>query len=111
MKIYISAPISGTSDYRERFDVAERCIEAKGHEGINPCKLDAILKPETTSWQQYMLADLGLLRACDAVCVLNGWERSRGCRQEVEEAKRNGMKIYKGVDMIPRKEADDTNNA
>ena len=49
MKIYISAPISGTSDYRERFDVAERCIEAKGHEGINPCKLDAILKPETTS--------------------------------------------------------------
>lgn len=111
MKIYISAPISGTSDYKERFEKAERSIEAKGHEAINPCKLDAILKPETTSWEQYMLADLGLLRACDAICVLNNWERSRGCRQEVEEAKRNGMKIYKGLDFVPRKDNNaDTDN-
>ena len=104
MKIYISAPISGTTDYKERFENAERSIAAKGHEGINPCKIDAILNPRTTTWEQYMLADLGLLRACDAVCVLDGWERSRGCRMELAEAEKNGMPIFKGIDKVPHKE-------
>ena len=106
-KIYISGPISGVSNYKARFAVAAQEIRAKGYEAINPCDLDAILNPQTTSWQQFMLADMGLLRACDAVCLIEGWETSRGSRMELREAQRLGMTIYKSPDNVPeRKEVE-----
>ena len=41
MKIYISGPITGTSDYQERFEAAEQIINANGGGDIvavNPVK-------------------------------------------------------------------------
>ena len=100
-KIYISGPISGTKDYRDRFKVAAQQIRAKGHEPVNPCDLDRILDPATTTWTQFMLADIGLLKACDAVVVLEGWESSRGAKIEVKKAQELGMTVYKQIDNIP----------
>lgn len=100
-KIYISGPISGISDYRARFDVAAQIIRSKGHEAINPCDLNTILNPATTTWEQFILADLGLLRACSAICLIEGWENSRGSRMELREAQRLGMVVYKSPDNVP----------
>ena len=100
-KIYISGPISGTKDYKSRFKVAADEIRAKGHEPVNPCDLNRILDPATTTWTQYMLADIGLLKACDAVVVLEGWESSRGAKIEVKKAQELGMTVYKQIDNIP----------
>lgn len=106
-KIYISGPISGIRDYKARFDVAAQIIRSKGHEAINPCDLIAILNPATTTWEQFIVAGLGLLRACSAICLIQGWEKSRGSRMELREARNLGMTVYKSPDSVPeRKEAE-----
>lgn len=94
MKIYISGKITGTEDYPERFQRAAEAITAKGHEAINPLMLNTILNPWTTSWEQYMVADLGLLRACEAAYFMPGWGNSTGSKIEHGEAVRKRLKIY-----------------
>lgn len=94
MKVYISGPISGTSDYHDRFLRAAEAINGKGHEAVNPLDLGAILKPWTTTWEQYMVADLGLLRACEAAYFMPGWGNSTGAKIEHGEAVRRRLKIY-----------------
>ena len=39
MRTYISGPITGTTDYKERFAVAEQAINAAGYVAINPEKM------------------------------------------------------------------------
>lgn len=100
MKIYIAGPITGIKDYKINFEKAAEKIKSKGHEPVNPCLLETILDPRTTSWNEYLLASLGLLRASSAILLLNGWERSRGAQREHREAVALGMKVYKDVDSI-----------
>ena len=100
MKIYISGRITGTNDYRERFQAAAEKIRNRGHEPVNPVKLDQILDPATTTWTQFMLASRGLLRACHGIYVLPGWEDSKGARLEHDEAIRCGRRIYKDIGCI-----------
>ena len=106
MKIYISGPITGTTDYKARFEKAAESIRAKGHEAINPCDIDAILNPATTTHDQYMLADIGLLRCCAGIYQMPGWENSTGARLEAYEAARLHMIFYKNLDEIPQKPLD-----
>ena len=40
MNIYISGPIEGVDNYREKFERAKRIIEKGGHKAINPAGLD-----------------------------------------------------------------------
>lgn len=94
LKIYISGAITGTTDYKRRFKAAERKITAAGFEAVNPLNLDFILDPATTTWEQYMRADLGLLSACDAIYMIPGWESSKGARIEYEYAMLHGKKIF-----------------
>ena len=100
MKIYISGKITGTEDYPERFQRATEAITAKGHEAINPLMLNTILNPWTTSWEQYVLADLGLLRASDAAYFMPGWEESNGARVEYGEAVRMQKRIFYQIEDI-----------
>lgn len=100
MKIYIAGPITGIKDYKINFERAAEKIKSKGHEPVNHCLLETILDPRTTSWDEYLLACLGLLRASSAILLLDGWERSRGAQREHREAIALGMTIYKDVDAI-----------
>ena len=80
MKIYISGPISGRDPEKVRtaFETAEKEIREKGHEPVNPCKLQTILDPATTDWAQYMHVALALVKVCDAIYMLPGWKKSAG---------------------------------
>ena len=100
MKIYISGRITGTNDYRERFSEAEELIRRRGHEPVNPVKLDQIFNPATTTWTQFMLASLGILRACHGIYLMPGWEDSKGARLEHDEAVRCSLKVYKDIGCI-----------
>ena len=42
----------------------------------------------------YLEATLELMRRCDAVYMVQGWEFSSGSRVEVDEAHRNGLSVY-----------------
>ena len=50
MKIYISGAITGTDDYMERFEKAEKELAEKGYSVVNPAKVNAQL-PEDTSYE------------------------------------------------------------
>ena len=53
MRIYISGKITGTTDYKEKFEKAAEQIAAKGHIPINPVDIDKVVKDELT-WSECM---------------------------------------------------------
>ena len=76
MKIYISGPITNVLDYKEKFERAEQNLKAKypNAEIINPTVLDKL----PLEYDEYMKLDLALLDMCDAIYMMNGWEKSKG---------------------------------
>ena len=76
MRIYISGPITNVLDYKEKFARAEQNLKAKypDAEIINPTVLDKL----PLEYDEYMKLDLMLLDMCDAIYMMNGWEKSKG---------------------------------
>ena len=93
MKIYISGPITGTGDYMARFTKAEEDLRFDGFEPINPARVNSAL-PSSTTYRQYMDMSMLMLSMCDAIYMLNGWEQSKGAREEFAEAVKSGKEIY-----------------
>ena len=81
MRIYISGPITGTTDYKERFAAAEEKLEANGYEVVNPVRLAEAL-PETLTHFEHLSFDVVALMLCDSVYMLNMWQYSQGATYE-----------------------------
>lgn len=77
MKVFISGPITGTDDYKERFAYAEELLEQTGCIPVNPVKATEHL-PTNTSWEEYMNITLPLLKQCDGIYMLKDWRKSDG---------------------------------
>ena len=97
-KIYISGAISH-HDLEERkiaFKVAAEFCELCGFESVNP--FDNPLWQsgvgEKSSWRAHMRADLQMLLACDAICMMDGWEESKGAKLEHDIASTCGLTVY-----------------
>lgn len=91
IKIYISGKITGTIDYIQRFERAEKSLS--NYIVINPAKVNAQLPIETT-WEEYMKMSMCMLEMCNAIYMLKGWEDSKGARLEYEFAKLKNYKIF-----------------
>lgn len=94
MKIYISGPITGTTDYVERFQKADELLKERFPEAdvINPAKVSASL-PENTDYEDYMKLSLCLLEMCDVIYMMEGWDDSKGALLEFQYAKAMGQGI------------------
>lgn len=92
MRIYISGPITDTTDYMRRFEWSESIWKDLGAEVVNPAKLNSLL-PETATHREYMVASIALLKVCDTIFMLRGWESSKGARQELKYARKHGYQI------------------
>ena len=90
MIIYMSGPITNVLDYEQKFADAEAAIKKRypDYEVINPTMIKL---PSTCTHKQYMAIDFMLLDLADAVCMLPGWELSRGCNQEYGYAMANNL--------------------
>ena len=83
MKIYLSGPITGIENYKEKFAAAER--EARERlsdwepEVFNPAN---IALPDTATHEDYMKICMRELAKCDTIYMLNGWQESRGANRE-----------------------------
>lgn len=82
MKIYISGPMEGVEDYLGNFREAEENLLKLGHVVVNPARLDKVVKGYGIIREDYLELDLELLKWCDAIVMLDGWQQSRGCNRE-----------------------------
>lgn len=97
-KIYISGPISGLplDRVKENFRKAKTDL-AVGYclggefEPVNPLNNGL---PTNATWEEHLRADLRLLLDCDAIYMLEGWEKSRGARIEYFLGVTIGLDIY-----------------
>lgn len=94
MKIYISGQISNLekSDYMERFANAEKELTEQGYSVVNPAKVNAQL-PEDTSYEEYMKMSFCMLDMCEAIYMLQGWDKSCGSNRELGYAMAKDMII------------------
>lgn len=93
MLVYISGKITGNENYKDDFRKAELWLKLNDYTPINPAKLDEAL-PKLT-YQQFMAIDYKLIELCDAIFMLDGWQKSKSACAELSYAKSLGKKpIY-----------------
>lgn len=83
MRVYISGKITGLpkEEYRAHFSGVAKRLRNRGFEVVDPSAHDNDL-----DYAGYMKVSLCLLDMCDAVCMLDGWEDSKGAVFEAQYA-------------------------
>jgi hypothetical protein len=91
IRIYISGKISGIEDEAaEIFTKAEKELQAKGFETVNPMTLN---HQHDKSWHSYMKEDVKALCDCDEIFMLSNWIDSKGAIIEHKIAMYLGIKV------------------
>lgn len=91
-KIYISGAIEhlDLEERKKTFKSAQMFLENMGCEVINP--FDNGL-PDDAGWRQHMKVDIKNLLNCDYICMLHGWEKSKGAKLEFDVATSCGIEV------------------
>ena len=97
MLIYICGKITGTVDYKEKFEFAETDIKSAGHTPINPVKFNE--RVGETSYEKIMKNCIALLELCEGIYVIDGAEDSCGCNREIGFAIARNMKFFDATNM------------
>lgn len=100
MRIYISGPITGTTDAWDRFDAMARKVEKYGHEAINPYYIGLAFPGGTHA--QIMAVCFTLMSFADGLLLMDGWEKSKGAKQERCKALAMGIPIFYGVEDLKK---------
>ena len=104
MKIYISGPVTGTTDYIERFAKTEKHLSSSFGkiEIFNPVRyiINTLRKPEEIGWPFIMSILLDELRYGNYthIYLMQGWQKSEGAFIEKCYAKRLGMDVIYEVE-------------
>lgn len=100
-KIYIAGPMTGYEEMNfPAFNAAAYDLTVDGWVVVNPVDINPDPKAD---WLECMRKDIKALVDCDAIYMLEGWDRSEGATIEHNIAKALGFDIYY--------EADDLNAA
>lgn len=94
-RVFISGPITGTDDYEERFEKAEKALKANGYYPINPTKCSEHLLEAEFSWDEFIEVTMSLLKQCSGIYMLKDWENSRGAAKEFQYAATHNYFIIK----------------
>lgn len=60
--------------------------------------------PELAVDAFWLAGTMELMRRCDAVVLVDGWQHSTGALAEIEEARKLGMKVYLSSGVLPQLE-------
>lgn len=98
MMIFISGPIKGHDDFRERFRNISKSISNTMFDGkyirvINPAPLSDIFPNQNDDYYQEKCFDMIRYEA-DALYMMKGWEKSHGASMEYGFARGMGKKIF-----------------
>lgn len=105
-KIYVAGPMQGAPEHG--YPVFDQAVNFLRHElamrdgflweVFSPHEVDNGETPEsrgTKDHWDYMKVDMRLLVYCDAICLLDGWSRSRGAVQELNCAIAMGLDVWR----------------
>lgn len=89
MKVFISGPMTGIDNFnRDAFNNAEKEFIKRGLDVFNPAWM---LFSDGWAHEEIMSIDINALSLCKFICMLPGWEDSKGARLENEYAITHGI--------------------
>ena len=92
--VFIAGPMTGLPDWnRAAFYEAEEVLTSADIESINPASL-AFIIPEYAPHEMFVDTTCALVKHCQAVVRLPGWETSKGAKLEMAAAVRNGVPVF-----------------
>lgn len=88
--VYLSGKVSGLPlrVAKRKFDEAQKYFNNKGIICCNPCRQFLL-----STWEDNLIRDLMLIKQCDTVCFIDGWETSTGANIEKQFAEKIGKEI------------------
>lgn len=91
-RIYVSLPISGQDEQkqREHADLTKAMLSRAGQEVITPFDVYA---GKGAIYPDYISADLRALWDCDTIYLCEGWQFSKGCTIEATYARIYGKQF------------------
>lgn len=99
--IYISGPMTGIKDYNyPAFNAIAAQLREAGYKVANPAENSP---PPCNSWQGYMRIAIKQMMDCDAVIMIDGWEKSKGANVEFELAVKVGIPTFFDCDFLSAK--------
>ena len=108
-KVYISGPITGVpeGEFKRAFFRAYDELKTKGY---NPMLPPGMVGNEyDMEYDEFMVLDLALLELCDAIYLLEGWEKSDGATEELNFAAQHRKEIL-FEDKNERSESDESDS-
>lgn len=110
--IYIAGPMRGVpNENRDAFNAAARRLAVKGWQPVNPVDVERILPCveddgtcNDVARRRLMDAERHIVANCDALYLLNGWERSVGAKGELAHYMQEGpfhIHIYLESNGVP----------
>ena len=92
MIIYVSGKMTGVEHFnRPAFNFIAEHLVRTGHRVINPASL-----PFGLTYDAYMDISFAMVRACEAIYMIDGWQTSRGAKLELDYAKSLGKQVIYG---------------
>ncbi|MFX3547682.1 DUF4406 domain-containing protein [Ralstonia mannitolilytica] len=90
-RIYIAGPMTGLPELNfPAFHTMAAHLRSLGHHVVNPAEINA---DPSAGWTECMRADIRELVSCTAICLLPGWEKSRGASLEHHIAQSLGFEV------------------
>lgn len=77
--------ICGNKKDKKLFKKAEETLTAQGHAVINPIRVIYAL-PDDLNDAEYLTIAFELIKLCDAICLMDGWENDLAARLEAARA-------------------------
>ena len=90
-RCYIAGAVTGTTDFKDRFYLAQWEVARLHMIPVNPLDLP---HKHDKSWQSYMKECIAALMKCDCIFLLEGWEKSKGANIELEIAASLQYPVY-----------------
>lgn len=99
MKIFISGPMRGLPNYNfDKFDSVEKWLIAAGYDVVNPAHISRSYKETTIlnnkdKFNEMVKRQLSALEQCDAILVLDNWEKPEGVKTEIQHALKHNLLV------------------